>query len=121
MAKGVLVAFGIMVVCFLIPIAHFVLAPASPFIGGYFGISHASSHDGSPSVKSFIFGCLLGSVALIILVAAAAVITVLAEDRRIIFVAWGGAAVLTLYTASMGGLGAMFYQVRQGPARPDLP
>ena len=121
MAKGVLIALGIMVVCFLIPVAHFVLAPASPFIGGYFGISRAGSRPGSAATTSLIFGCLLGSVVLLVLVAMAVIITVVAEDRRVVLVAWGGAAVLTLYTASMSGLGAMFYQVRQGPAEPTSP
>ena len=41
MIVGVLVGLAIMVGCFLIPIAHFVLAPAGPFIAGYWGIQYA--------------------------------------------------------------------------------
>ena len=118
-AKGVLIAFGVMVVSLLIPLAHFVLAPASPFIGGYFGISHAASHSGSPPVKSLIFGCLLGSLVFFVLAMAAAIVTVVAEDGRILWIMWGGVAVLTLYTASMSGLGAMFYQLRSGPVKTE--
>ena len=35
MFTGLMVGLGIIVACALIPIAHFVLIPASPFIAGY--------------------------------------------------------------------------------------
>ena len=112
MAKGVLIAFGIMVVALLIPLVHFVAAPASPFIGGYIGISSAASHGGSPALKSFIFGSLLGLLILVILGVAATVLTLVAELGRFQWVMWGGVAVISLYTASMSGLGAMYSQLR---------
>ena len=112
MTKGVLIALGIMVVSLLIPLFHFVAAPASPFIGGYIGISSAASHRGSPALKSLIFGGFLGSVVLAALAVAGAVLTVVVELGRFLWVMWGAVVVISLYTASMGGLGAMFSQLR---------
>jgi len=118
MIKGVLIALGIMVVSLLIPLVHFVAAPASPFIGGYIGISSAASHRGSPALKALIFGGLLGSIVLAGLAVAGAVLTVFVDLGRFLWVMWGAVAVIGLYTASMSGLGAMFSQLRaaQQPA-----
>ena len=112
MIKGVLIALGIMVVCLLIPLVHFVAAPASPFIGGYIGISSAASRHGSPALKSLIFGVLLGSMVLAALAVVSAVLTMFVDLGRFFWVMWGAVAVITLYTANMGGLGAMFSQLR---------
>ena len=112
MAKGVLIALGIMVVALLIPLVHFVAAPASPFIGEHIGISSAASQGGSPALKSLIFGILLGSLILIILAVAGAALTIVADLGRFQWVMWGGIAVISLYTASMSALGAMYSQLR---------
>ena len=112
MIRGVLIALGIMVVCLLIPLVHFVAAPASPFIGGYIGISSAASHHGSPVLKSLIFGVLLGSMVLAGLAVVGAVLTAFVDLGKFFWVMWGAVAVITLYTVSMGGLGAMFSQLR---------
>ena len=112
MIKGVLIAIGIMLVSLLIPLVHFVAAPASPFIGGYIGISSAASYRGSPAAKSLIFGGLLGSVVLVALAIAGAVLTMFIEQTKILLAMWGGVAVITLYAASMAGLGAMFSQLK---------
>jgi len=106
--KGVFIAFGIMVVCLLIPLVHFVAAPASPFIGGYIGISSAKSNQLPAMVKAVVFGCLLGGLVLIITAAASAVITTVADVGRFFWILWIGVAIGSVYTASMSALGAMF-------------
>ncbi|PKB64467.1 MAG: hypothetical protein BZY80_02620 [SAR202 cluster bacterium Io17-Chloro-G2] len=108
MIKGVFIAFGIMVVCLLIPLVHFVAAPASPFIGGYIGISSARNDLRTPVAKATIFGSLLGGLVLIISVLASAVIMALADLGRFLWVLWGGVAILAMYTASMSAMGALF-------------
>ena len=75
MIKGVFIAFGIMVVCLLIPLVHFVAGPASPFIGGYIGISSARADSRSTLVRSITFGLLLGGLISIVSVSAAAAVT----------------------------------------------
>ena len=112
MAKGVLIALGIMLVSALIPLVHFVAFPASPFIGGYIGINSASAHGGSPASKSLIFGALLGFVIFFVLALIAGVLTLVVDLGRFLWLMWGGVFVLTLYTASMSGLGAMFSQLK---------
>ncbi len=109
MVKGVLVALGIVAVSFLIPIVHFVAVPASPFIGGYFGISYASSNSGSYASRGLIFGALLGLAVLALSALVAGIITVLVgPGPRILMVMWLGVGIFTLYTTSMSALGAMY-------------
>ena len=118
MIKGVFIAFGIMVVSVLIPLVHFVAAPASPFIGGYIGISSARNDPRSPLAKAITFGFLLGGLVLIIAVSASAVVTALADLGRFLWVLWGGVAILVLYTASMSALGALFSLLKAGSKNP---
>ena len=114
MVKGLLVGLLIMVVCPLIPIAHFVLVPASPFIAGYWGIPHVKKEYGHYAVKGIIFGSILALLFCLILVAVAYVLIVLVDiDQRIARAIWIGVVVFTLYTASMGTLGAMFSSLRE--------
>ena len=114
MVKGLLVGLLIMVVCPLIPIAHFVLVPASPFIAGYWGIHHFKKEYGHYAVKGIIFGSILALLFCLILVAVAYVLIVLVDiDQRIARAIWIGVVVFTLYTASMGTLGAMFSSLRE--------
>ncbi len=126
MVKGIFIAFGIMVVCFLIPVVHFVAAPASPFIGGYIGISSARSIKLPAMAKAAVFGCLLGGLVLMIAAAASAVITAVADVGRFFWILWIGVAIGSIYTASMGALGAMYSLVRAdsqnnepGPETPE--
>lgn len=118
MIKGVSIAFGIMLVCLLIPLVHFVAAPASPFIGGYIGISSARNDPRSPMAKAVTFGFLLGGLVLIIAATASAVVTAVADLGRFLWVLWGGVAVLVIYTASMSGLGALFSLLKAEPEKP---
>ena len=110
MIKGVLVAFAIMVVLALIPIVHFVGIPFGPFIGGYFGVSSAGGGPPSPASKALVFGGLLGLVVLLVSAAVAIVLTLITGVNLVLL--WGAVAVFTVYTASMGALGAMFSLLR---------
>ena len=115
MVKGVLVALGIIVVSFLIPFVHLVAVPASPFIGGYFGISYASSHQGSYASRGLIFGALLGLAVLALFALLAGIITVwVGPSQRILVVMWLGVGIFTLYTTSMSALGAMYSSLKAG-------
>ena len=115
MIKGVFIALGIIVVSLLIPLVHFVAFPASPFIGGYFGIKFAQVPRESYAAKCLLFGALLGSLFLI-LVSPVAVLVVTLSDlgQRFQLLIWVLVGVLTLYTGSMSALGAMFSVPRSG-------
>ncbi len=115
MIKGVFLALGIMFVSLLIPLVHFVAFPASPFIGGYFGIKFAQVPRESYAAKCLLFGALLGSLFLVLASLAAALVVTLSDlGQRFLVIIWIGVAVLTLYTASMSALGAMFSVLRSG-------
>ena len=111
MIKGVIVALGIMVVLALIPVVHFVGIPFGPFVGGYFGITSADDSSRSPASKSITFGALLGLLVFLISATAAAVLTVTTGLNA--WFLWVFVAVFTLYTWSMGALGAMYSQLRR--------
>ena len=115
MIKGLLVGFGIMVVLALIPIVHIVGIPFGPFVGGYFGISAAGPHSGSRAGKALVYGTLLGALVGLVLGAVAAALTVATGLNSALL--WLTAVFLTLYTASMSSLGAMYAQLR--PAGQD--
>ena len=112
MLVGVLIGLAIMVGCFLIPIAHFVLAPAGPFIAGYWGIQYAPNPGRHYAMHGLIFGSLLGLFMGIVLSGVAFLLTALFDDSRVAVLAWLGTGVFTLYTGSMGTMGAMFYTLR---------
>ncbi|MCY4367245.1 MAG: hypothetical protein OXE17_13625 [Chloroflexi bacterium] len=112
MLVGVLIGLAIMVGCFLIPIAHFVLAPAGPFIAGYWGIQYAPNPGRHYAMHGLIFGSLLGLFMGIVLSGMAFLLTALFDDSRVAVLAWLGTGVFTLYTGSMGTMGAMFYTLR---------
>ncbi len=113
MLKGVFVGVGIMIVCLLIPIAHFVLGPAGPFIGGYFGISYGAGGNGHSATRALKFGVAFGLFWLAIAGTAGAVLTlVFSLSPRILIFLWVGVAILTLYTGSMSALGAMYSSLR---------
>ena len=115
MIKGVFIALGIMFGCLLIPLVHFVAFPASPFIGGYFGIKYAQVPREFYAAKCLLFGALLGSLFLILVSLAAALAVTLSDlGQRFLVIIWIGVAVLTLYTGSMSALGAMFSVLRSG-------
>jgi len=113
MVKGVLIGFGIMVVCALIPLVHFLALPASPFIAGYVGVGHAKESSGTYAVKGLKFGSLLGLLVLLLSGVLAALVMVLVEPpEKITVITWIGVAIFTLYTGSMATLGAMYSSIR---------
>ena len=112
MLVGVLIGLAIMVGCFLIPIAHFVLAPAGPFIAGYWGIQYAPNPGRHYALHGLMFGSLLGLLMGIVLSVVAFLLTSMFDDSRVAVLAWLGAGVFTLYTGSMGTMGAMFYALK---------
>ncbi len=116
MVKGVLIGFGIMVVLALIPIVHFVGIPFGPFIGGYFGISAATGRSGSKAAKALIYGTLLGALVGLVFVAVAVVLTLATGLNSVLI--WVAVAALTLYTASMSFLGALYAQLRSADQDP---
>ena len=114
MVKGLLVGLGIMLVCPLIPIAHFVLVPASPFIAGYWGISFARNTERHYAINGLIFGILLGLLVCLIAAVVAGLLTaILLSDRRFVVLVWIGVVVFTLYTGSMSAMGAMYSSLRE--------
>ncbi len=114
MITGLMVGLGIMVVCLLIPIAHFVLVPASPFIAGYWGISFAPNPGRHYAMHGLIYGSLLGLLVGTVGVAVAFGITALwGDDSRVRVLAWIGVLVFTLYTGSMATMGAMYAALRE--------
>ncbi len=110
MIKGVLVAFGIMVVLALIPIVHFIGIPFGPFVGGYFGISSAGESTMPNQLRALTFGVLLGVI--VFLVCALVVVLVMAFTNINPLILWGGVLVFTFYVASMSALGAMYSLLR---------
>ena len=113
MLVGVLIGLAIMVGCFLIPIAHFVLAPAGPFIAGYWGIQYAPNPGRHYALHGLIFGSLLGLLMGLILTGVAFLLMALFDDPRVAVLAWLGVLVFTLYTGSMGTMGAMYSALRE--------
>jgi hypothetical protein len=114
MIKGVLLALGIMLLLALIPVVGVIGIPFGAFIGAYFGISSADSLRRSYRFKSVVFGSLLGLLVFLILVAVAATLTVAVDmSQRFLWLLWLSVVAFTLYTASMGALGAMYSQMKK--------
>lgn len=114
MVKGVLLALGIMLLLALIPIVDVVGIPFGAFIGAYYGISLTGSPDRSFLFKSVVFGGLLGLLVFLILVAVAAGLMVTVDlSRRFFWLLWISVVTFTLYSASMGALGAMYSQMKK--------
>ena len=108
MGIGVLVGLGIIVGYLLIPVVHFTW-PISPFIAGYVGISFAKDRTDSPSIRGLKYGAWIGvfSLAVFILIALALISVLDIGPNKVAFV-WILVAILTLYSASMSALGAMY-------------
>ncbi len=114
MFRGVLTAFGIMMVLGLIPIVDIIGIPFGAFIGGYYGASLLHSRSGSYAANSLILGMALGLLVFLMLLAVAiGLTTALTLEREFLWILWLAVVVFTLYTASMGALGAMYAQLRK--------
>ena len=115
MIKGAFFAFGIMIVLVPIPIVHIVGIPFGAFIGAYFGITLAQGGSRSPASKSIIFGALLGLLAFLTSATVVAILTAITGWNA--WFLWGFVAVFSLYTWSMGALGAMYSQLNRATPR----
>ena len=113
MFVGLIVGLAVMLVCPLIPIAHFVLVPASPFIAGYWGISFAPNTQRHYALHGLLYGLSLALLVGLVAALLAALAMALFDDSRIKVLAWIGSGVLTLYTGSMSTMGAMYYALRE--------
>ena len=113
MLVGVLVGLAIMVGCFLVPIAHFILGPAGPFFAGYWGIQFARNPGRLYALHGLIFCSLLALIMGVILVGVSFLLIALFDDPRVKVLVWLGVIVLTLYTGSMGTMGAMSSSLRE--------
>ena len=109
MAKGLLTALGVMLVCTIIPVAQFLLAPFGPFLGAYFGIRSVDTSGSEPLVAAAKFGAVVGTAAAIILVVIAAILTlVLSMPGRFVALTWIAVAVFATYVAGMSTLGGLY-------------
>ena len=109
MAKGVLTALAVMLVCTIIPIAQVLLAPFGPFLGAYFGIRSISVGNHTPLLTAAIFGSAVGAASAAILVVIAVIITLAAPiPGRFIILTWIAVAVFSAYVAGMSTLGGLY-------------
>ena len=109
MITGLMVGLGIIVVSFLIPIAHLI----SPFIAGYWGISFAPNPGRHYAIHGLIYGSFLALLVGVVGVAVAFLVTALWGDySRVRVLAWLTVLVFTLYTGSMATMGAMYAALR---------
>ena len=109
MAKGVLTALAVMLVCTIIPIAQVMLAPFGPFLGAYFGIRSITVGDRTPLLTAALFGCAVGAASAAILVVIAAIITLAAPiPGKFIVLTWIAVAVFSAYVAGMSTLGGLY-------------
>ncbi len=109
MAKGILTALAVMLVCTIIPIAQVLLAPFGPFLGAYFGIRSITVGNHTPLLTAAIFGSAVGAASAAILVVIAVIITLAAPiPGRFIILTWIAVAVFSAYVAGMSTLGGLY-------------
>lgn len=109
MAKGVLTALAVMLVCAIVPIAQVLLAPFGPFLGAYFGIRSIDVGDRTPLLAAAIFGSVIGAVSAVILVVIALILTLATPlPGRFVILAWIAVAVFSAYVAGMSTLGGLY-------------
>ena len=120
MLKGILVGMGIMVVCWMIPIAHFVLGPLGPFVAGYFGVSYAEDRDDSDAMLALRYGLTLALASFVPVGLAVGGLAAASQiwgwfdfSARVISLIGIGVTIFVLYTGSMACLGAMFARLRR--------
>ena len=114
MVKGVFLALGILVLLALIPVVNVIGIPFGAFIGAYYGISSTGHSGRSFLFKSLVFGGLLGLLVLLVLLAVAAGLTLAVDlSQRFQWLLWISVFTFALYSANMGALGAMYYQLKK--------
>ena len=109
MAKGLLTALGVMLVCTIIPVAQFLSAPFGPFLGAYFGIRSVDTAGSTPLVAAAKFGVAVGAASGVILVVIAVILTAaLSMPGRFVVLTWIAVAVFATYVAGMSTLGGLY-------------
>ncbi len=109
MAKGLLTALGVMLVCTIIPVAQFLLAPFGPFLGAYFGIRSVDTTGSAPLVAAAKFGAVVGAASAVILALIAVILTAVAPmPGRFVILTWIAVAVFATYVAGMSTLGGLY-------------
>ena len=115
MAKGLLTALGVMLVCAIIPVAQFLLAPFGPFLGAYFGIRCVDTSGSTPLVAATKFGVVVGAASGSILVVIAVILTaVLPMPGKFVALTWIAVAVFATYVAGMSTLGGLYRLMKAG-------
>ena len=113
MAKGVLTALAVMLICTVIPVAQFLLAPFGPFLGAYFGIRSVDVGDRAPLLAATWFGCVVGAVSALILAAIALIVTLAFPiPGRFVALTWIAVAVFSAYVAGMSTLGGLYRLIK---------
>ena len=109
-----MIGFLIIIVLALIPIVHIAGIPFGPFIGGYYGISAASSSTASPGRKALEFGTWTGFLMLMVFAIVIGAIDAIFDPNRVLrIILWGGVVgVLPFYYGSMAGLGAWYAELK---------
>ena len=109
MAKGLLTALGVMLVCTIIPVAQFLLAPFGPFLGAYFGIRSVDTTGSAPLVAAAKFGAVVGAASAVILVMIAVILmAVVPMPGKFVILTWIAVAVFATYVAGMSTLGGLY-------------
>ena len=122
MAKGLLTALGVMLVCTVIPVAQFLLAPFGPFLGAYFGIRSVDTSGSAPLVAAAKFGALVGTASGIILVVIAVILTAaLPLPGKFVVLTWIAVAVFATYVAGMSTLGGLYRLMKARSAPVSAP
>ena len=117
MTKGVLTTLGVMLVCTVIPVAQFLLAPFGPFLGAYFGIRSVDTAGSPPLLAAARFGAVVGVASALILVVIALVLTFAIDmPGRFVALTWIAVAVFATYVAGMSTLGALYRLMRMRTA-----
>ena len=109
MARGLLTALGVMLVCTIIPVAQFLLAPFGPFLGAYYGIGSVDTSGSPPLAAAAKFGAVVGAASALILVVIAVILTaVVPMPGRFVVLTWIAVAVFATYVAGMSTLGGLY-------------
>ena len=127
MTKGLLTTLAVMLVCAIVPVAQFLLAPFGPFLGAYFGIRWVDTGGASPLVAAAKFGAVVGAASAAILVAMAIVIMLIAipdMPQKFVILTWIAVVVFTGYVAVMSTLGGLYRLMKMrtaaGPSAASL-
>lgn len=105
MAKGVITALAVMLVCTIVPIAQ----AFGPFLGAYFGIRSVPTGDRAPLLDAAIFGFAVAAASAAILVIVAVIVTFATPiPGRFIVLTWIAVAVFSAYVAGMSTLGGLY-------------